>query len=155
MLFRSQNSTALGIWQSLHFVPQRLKLIVSKPLVYLDYAYISAYQSGLSESIAGALANLKLAQSPKAETAQYTLQVRIFSKEGDYLPRMNYYTNFADIHLTLLNPQTGATVNYLELLNVKSGGNSRENAVRNTERDAVKEICDTLLYRLVYTYLIE
>ena len=150
-----QNSTALGIWQSLHFVPQRLKLIVSKPLVYLDYAYISAYQSGLSESIAGALANLKLAQSPKAEAAQYTLQVRIFSKEGDYLPRMNYYTNFADIHLTLLNPQTGATVNYLELLNVKSGGNSRENAVRNTERDAVKEICDTLLYRLVYTYLIE
>ncbi|MCB5286914.1 MAG: LPP20 family lipoprotein [Candidatus Cloacimonetes bacterium] len=150
-----QHPTALGIWQSLHFVPQRLKLKVLRPRVYLDYAYISGYQSGLSESISGSLANLNLAQSSKAEDSQYIIQVRIFPKDGDYLPRLNYYTTFADIHLTLLDPQTGATVNYLESLNLKSGGNSRENGQRNAERDAVKEICDTLLYQLVYVYLIQ
>jgi len=150
-----QNPTASGIWHSLPFVARRLRLKVSRPKLYLDYAYVSGYQSGFSESITGYLANLNLEQSPKVENAQYILQVRIFSKEGDYLPRLNYYTTFADIHLTLLDPKTGATVNYLELMNLKSGGNSPENAQRNTERDAVKEICDTLLYRLVYPYLIK
>ncbi|MCB5270714.1 MAG: LPP20 family lipoprotein [Candidatus Cloacimonetes bacterium] len=150
-----QNSTALGIWQNLHFVPQRLKLKVSRPQVYLDYAYISGYQSGQSESVGGALANLNLAQSSKAEDSQYIIQIRIFPKDGDYLSRLNYYTTFADIHLTLLDPKTGATVNYLEQKNLKSGGNSRENGQRNAERDAVKEICNTLLYRLVYSYLIQ
>lgn len=150
-----QNPAALGIWHSLHFVPQRLKVIVSRPQVYLDYAYISGFQGGQSESISGALANLNLAQASKAEDSQYIIQIRIFPKDGDYLPRLNYYTTFADIHLTLLDPKTGATVNYLEQKNLKSGGNSRENGQRNAERDAVKEICDTLLYRLIYAYLIQ
>lgn len=149
-----QNPTAAKIWHSLHFIPQRLKLKVSRPLVYLDYAYISGYQSGLSESISGYLANLNLSQCSKAENAQYIIQVRIVSKEGDYLPRLNYYTTFADIQLTLLDPKTYATVNYLESMDMKSGGNSRENAQRNTEKDAVKKICDTLLYQLIYAYLI-
>lgn len=150
-----KNSTALGIWQSLHFVPQRLELKVSRPQVYLDYAYISAYQSRQSESVSGALANLNLAQSSKAEDSQYIVQIRIFPKDGDYLPQLNYYTTFADVHLSLLDPKTGATVNYLERIGLKSGGNSPENGQRNAERDAVKEICETLLYRLVYTYLIQ
>jgi hypothetical protein len=150
-----QSSAALSIWHGVHFSPQRLLLRVSKPKIYLDYAYISGYQSGYRESVAGYLANLNLALAQKTEDAQYILQVRIFAKKGDYLREYGYYTAFADIHLSLMDPRSGATVNYLELGGLKSGGNSREQAERNTERDAVQEIGDTLLYQLLYDYLIK
>lgn len=150
-----QNSAALKIWQNLHFGMQRLKLNVAKPKIYLDYAYISGYQSGHRDSVAGYLANLNLSLTSKVEEAQYLLQIRIFSKKGDYIPQLDYYSSYADIHLSLIEPETGVTVNYLERLALKSGGNSRENAERNTERDAVNEIGDSLLYKLLYNYLIK
>ncbi len=149
------NPAALQIWHSIYFVPQRLSIKISRPKICLEYAYISGYQSGLRESVAGYLANLNLDLATKIENAQYLLQVRIFSKKGKYLDSLDYYSSFADIHLTLLDAQSGKTVNYIEHMGLKSGGNSRENAERNAERDAVKAIGDGLLYRLLYDVLLD
>jgi len=143
------------IWQGISFSPAYLVLDVKKPQIYLDYSYIGSYQSGLRDALANQLATMQLDLANKLEDAQYLLEVRIFAKRGDHLPNLNYYTAFGDIHLTLKNPVSGATVNYLERLNLKSGGNSRANAERAVEQDAVKAINEGMLYRLLYDAILK
>ena len=88
------------------------------------------------------------------EEADYLLKVRIFAKAGDHLPNLNFYSSFGDIHLTLQDAKSGAVINYLESLMLKSGGKSRKEAELQVERDAVSEILSGLLYRLLYDNLL-
>jgi hypothetical protein len=143
------------IWQSISFSPAYLVLDVKKPQIYLDYSFIGSYQSGLRDALANQLATMQLDLANKLEDAQYLLEARIFAKRGDHLPNMNHYTAFGDIHLTLKDPVSGATINYLERLNLKSGGNSRANAERAVEQDAVKAINEGMLYRLLYDAILK
>ncbi|HNQ42895.1 MAG TPA: hypothetical protein PKI59_00600, partial [Candidatus Cloacimonadota bacterium] len=143
------------IWENLSFPNVSTILEVQIPRLYLDYAFVSGYQGGLRESIVGQLANFNIAMADKAMEADFLLNIRIFPKQGDYLHNLSYYTSYGDIHLTLLDPVSGATVNYLESLGVKSGGTSRENADRAVEKDCVKAINDGLLYRLLYDIILK
>lgn len=145
----------IKLWQSIAFAPAYLILDVQRPQIYLDYSFIASYQNGLREVLAKHLANLDLGLTGKLEDAHYLLEVRVFAKPGEYLSNLNYYTSFGDIHLTLKDPHTGATVNYLERLNLKSGGNTREKAERAVEYDAMKAIGDGMLYRLIYDALLK
>jgi len=138
------------IWESISFSPAYLVLDVRKPRIYLDYSFVAAYQNGLRESIVAQLATHQLDLAAKLEDAQYLLKIRIFAKKGEYLPNLDYYTSFGDIHLTLEDPKSGAMLNYLERLNLKSGAKSREAAERAVEKDAVAAIADGMLYRLLY-----
>ena len=138
------------IWESISFSPAYLVLDVRKPRIYLDYSFVAAYQNGLRESIVAQLATHQLDLAAKLEDAQYLLKIRIFAKKGEYLSNLDYYTSFGDVHLTLEDPKSGAMLNYLERLNLKSGAKSREAAERAVEKDAVAAIADGMLYRLLY-----
>jgi len=148
------STAAYELFRGLHFASKRIKVLVSRPKIYLDYAYVSGYQGGYKDSITGYLANLNLDATSKLEEAQYILEIRIFAKPGDYISSLDYYTAFADIQMTLKDPENGATINYVEQLNFKSGGSSRQAAARNTEKEAAELIGDGLLYRFLYEYLI-
>lgn len=151
----SYSSAVKRIWESVHISPAYLTLDVSRPLIYLDYSFIASYQNGLRDNVANQLANLQLGVATKLDEADYLLEVRIFAKKGEHLDNLNYYTSYGDIHLSLKDPKSGSTVNYMEKLNLKSGGNSREKAERAVEQDAVKAINDGLLYRLLYDALLD
>ncbi|HQQ67336.1 MAG TPA: LPP20 family lipoprotein [Candidatus Cloacimonadota bacterium] len=151
----SYSSAVKRMWESVHFSPAYLTLDVSQPLIYLDYSFIASYQNGLRDNVANQLANLQLGVATRLDEADYLLEVRIFAKKGEHLDNLNYYTSYGDIHLSLKDPKRGSTVNYLEKLNFKSGGNSREKAERAVEQDAVKMINDGLLYRLLYDALLD
>lgn len=146
---------AIKLWQSISFSPAYLNLDVHRPLIYLDYSFIASYQNGLRDVLASKLANLDLALANKLEDAQYLLEVRIFAKKGEHLNNLDYYTSYGDIHLSLKNPKTGANLNYLERLNLKSGGNTREKAERAVEYESVKVINDGMLYRLLYDAILK
>ncbi len=150
-----QNQAALKIWQAVNFNTKSLEINVSKPLVFLDYAYLSAFQGGYRESVAGALANLNIGIAAKLDEAEYLLKIRIEAKPGKYINNMKHYTSLADIRLSLIDPVSGATVNYLEHTDLKSGAATREEAERNAERDSATLIGDSLLYRLLYMHLLK
>lgn len=143
-------AAVMGLWQSIRFSPAYLTLDVQKPRVYLDYSFVASYQNGLRDAVANQVATLGLELCSKLEDAQYLLKVRIFAKPGEYLANLDYYTSYGDIQLTLQNPASGAMVNYLERLNLKSGANSRAKAESAVEYEAVKTINDGMLYRLLY-----
>lgn len=143
------------VWDSISFSKVFFRYEVVKPKVLLDYNFVSGYQSGLKEAITGHLANLNIDTTDKIDEAQYLLKVRIFPKQGEYISHMNYYTSYGDVHATLLDPLSGATINYLESLGIKSGGNSKENAERSIEKDGVQALADGLLYRLLYDTILK
>jgi hypothetical protein len=149
------NPTAKIIWQNVNFGVARLRIDVQRPLVFLDYAYLSGFQGGYRELIAGALANLNIGVAQKLSDAEYLLKIRVEPTGGEYLSNMKYYTAIAGIQMSLIDPLSGATVNYLEHSAVKSGGNTREAAERNAERDSASLIGDSLLYRLLYPHLLK
>lgn len=143
------------LWESTSFPSVSLILEVRRPRLYLDYAFISGFQGGLRESIVGQLANFDIAMADKVSEADFLLNLRIYPKQGEYLSNLSYYTSYGDVQITLLDPASGATINYLESLGVKSGGTSRENAERAVEKDCVKAINDGLLYRLLYDTILK
>ncbi|MDD4147072.1 MAG: LPP20 family lipoprotein [Candidatus Cloacimonetes bacterium] len=149
------NKTAQKIWDGLSFDTSRLVIEVMKPQVFLDYAYLSAFQGGYRDTVAGALANLNVGVAAKLDEADYLVKVRIEAKPGKYINNMKYFTSLADIRLSLIDPNSGATINYLEQTNLKSGATTREAAERNAERDAATMIGESLLYRLLYNYLLK
>lgn len=149
------NPAARKIWQNVNFGVSRLRIDVQRPQVFLDYVYVSGFQGGYRESIAGALANLSIGIAQKLSEAEYLVKVRIELTGGEYLSNMRYYTAIANIQLSLIDPISGATVNFLDHSGLKSGGNTREAAERNAERDAANLIGDSLLYRLLYQHLLQ
>lgn len=144
-----------SIWNGINFAPGYLWLDVKKPQIYLDYSFISAFQNGLRENVANQLATLDLGLAQKKEDAQYLLKVRIVAKDGEYLSNLKHYTSYGDIQLSLQDSKTGSNINYIEQMNMKSGGKSKEAAQRAVELDAVKAIGDGLLYRLLYESLLQ
>jgi hypothetical protein len=148
------SSTAKAIWQNLKFPSAYLRLDVSRPKIFLDYAYVSGYQSGHKDQVVGYLANLNLENTTQIENAQYLLKIRIHARDGDYIRHLDYYSSFADVHMELVDPQSGATINFVEALSIKSGAKDRKQAILNAEQEAVKTIGDFLLYRLLYDRLL-
>ena len=149
------NPAARKIWQSINFSTSRIRVAVQKPMLFLEYAYISGFQSGYRDTVSGAIAGLGMGTTSQLPEADYILRVRVEVTGGEYLNSMRYYTALSEIRLSLIEAKSGATLNYLEHSNLKSGGNSREAAERNAERDAAKLIGDTLLYRLLYQELLK
>lgn len=150
-----QKDSVQSIWNGINFAPSYLWLDVQKPQICLDYSFISAYQNGLRENVVNQLATLDLGVTQKRDDAQYLLKIRIVAKDGEHLSNMKHYTSYGDIQLTLQDAKTGSNINYIEQMNMKSGGKSKEAAQRAVELDAVKLIGEGLLYRLLYEELLQ
>lgn len=149
------NPTARKVWQNLIFDTVWLSLEVSRPSVFLDYAYLSAFQGGYRESLIGYLANLNVDLAQKLADADFLLQIRVEAREGNFINNLKQYTANTNIRLSLIDPQSGATLNYIDHSGLKSAAKSRETAERNAESDAAKLMGESLLYRLLYKHVIE
>ncbi len=96
------NPAARKIWQSINFSTSRMRVAVQKPMLFLEYAYISGFQSGYRDTVSGAIASLGMGTTSHLPEADYILRVRVEVTGGEYLNSMRYYTALSEIRLSLI-----------------------------------------------------
>lgn len=140
------------LWQSVRFTASRLNFIVRRPNIHIVINSNEAIPL-LEKDIREYLAKLSIDANP-AKKADYRLDINIDSRQGKAQDGIGYIPAFADIRISLQNPEGNKVFGRVEDLGMKSGAANLQSLKPNLHRDISKAINEGLLYRLLYSMLI-
>lgn len=144
-----QNPVVRDLFARIQLPEVGVKLNVRRPRAYIDYTFNKERGSTYRELLLNKLLDLDLEVVNDPQKSDYIFKVGIESHESDYVPRLKLYSNLSDAFVELTETKSGKRMYSTDVTAIKSTGASKEQALRNSEYNGIREICDMVLFSVV------
>ncbi len=148
-----QNPVVKDLFNRINLPEAVVKLNVRRPRAYIDYSFNGAQGSAYRELLLNKLMDLDLEVVNSREYSDFSFKVGLESHESDYVPRLKLYSSLTDAFVELSDTKSGKRLYSTDVTAIKSTGANKEQALRNSEYNGIKEICDMVLYSIVEQYI--